>query len=46
MKLRFLLTGIAIGVVPMLLLGPVAAQEGEGGGMGMQMPGWMKLNSN
>ena len=42
MKLRFLLTGIAIGVVPMLLLGPVAAQEGEGG-MGMQMPGWTKL---
>ena len=43
MKFRLLLTGIAIGVVPMLLLGPVVAQEGEGGGMGMQMPGWMKL---
>ena len=42
MKFRLLLTGIAIGVVPMLLLGPVAAQEGEGG-MGMQMPGWTKL---
>ncbi len=43
MKFRLLLTGIAIGVVPMLLLGPVVAQEGEGGGMGMQKPGWMKL---
>ena len=42
MKFRLLLTGIAIGVVPMLLLGPVAAQEGEGGGMMMQ-PAWAKL---
>ena len=43
MRLRFLLTVIAIGVVPLLLLGPALAQEGEGGkGMGMT-PGWMKL---
>jgi len=43
MKLRVLLTGIAIGVVPLLLLGPVSAQEGEGGkGMGMR-PGWTEL---
>ncbi len=43
MKLRILLTGIAIGVVPLLLLGTVSAQEGEGGkGMGMK-PDWRKL---
>ena len=42
MKLRFLLTGIAIGIVPMLLLGTVSAQEGEGDGMKFGPPEWTK----
>ncbi|MFQ5845542.1 MAG: DUF1579 family protein [Planctomycetota bacterium] len=43
MKLRFLLVGIAIGIVSVILLGQVAAQEGGEGGMGMQPPAWTKL---
>ncbi len=41
MKLRVLLIG-AVGVASVLLLGQVAAQEGEGG-MGFQPPAWMEL---
>ncbi len=42
MKLRVLLIGAAVGVASVLLLGEVAAQDGEGG-MGFQPPAWMKL---
>ncbi len=39
MKLHYLLAGVVVGVVSVLVLGPVSAQEGEGGGT----PAWKKL---